>query len=304
MSSPKVKVVLKNACGILGEGPHWENATQSLLYVDIKFMDVHRWNSLTGEDSKVHLKDAVGFVVPRRAGGYVIGLGRRFSLLEWDTATATTIAEVENDRGTRINDGKCDPRGRVWAGTVGYEKGDGNFELGMGSLYSLDTDRTVKHQKRDVSISNGLAWSGDNKTMYYIDSTPRVVYAFDYNMDNGEISNQRTVVEYAPDTQTTHGTPDGMTIDLDDKLWVACWGTGAVCKFDPETGKTLQKIDIPASQTTSVCWGGKNLDELYVTSARCGMTEEYVRTKEQLAGSVFKVTGLGAKGRPAYVYEG
>ncbi|KAK7508219.1 hypothetical protein BaRGS_00000458 [Batillaria attramentaria] len=304
MSSPKVEVVLKNSCGLLGEGPHWDDATQSLLYVDIKLMDVHRWNSLTGEDSKVHLKDSVGFVVPRRAGGYVIGLGRRLSLLEWDTATATTIAEVDQDRGTRLNDGKCDARGRVWAGTMGYERGVDNYEMGTASLYSLDIDRSVTKHLSGISTSNGLAWSGDNRVMYYIDSPDRKIYAFDYDLEKGEISKQRVAVEYPADTMDTYGEPDGMTIDLDDKLWVACWRAGAVYKFDPETGKTLQKIDIPAKQTTSVCWGGKNLDELYVTCARCGMTDEYVRETQPLAGSVFKVTGLGAKGRPAYMYEG
>ncbi|KAK7508217.1 hypothetical protein BaRGS_00000456 [Batillaria attramentaria] len=304
MSAAKMEVVLKNSCRILGEGPHWDDATQSLLYVDIRSREVHRWNSLTGEDNKVRLKDTVGFVVPRRAGGYVIGLGRRLSLLEWDTATATTIAEVDQDRGTRFNDGKCDPRGRIWAGTSGYEKQDNVIDPDMGSLYSLDLDRSVTKHLSGISVSNGLTWSGDNRVMYYIDSPTRKISAFDYDPTKGTISNQRVVVEFSPDSEDTYGFPDGMTIDLDDKLWVACWNAAAVYKFDPETGKTLQKVDIPAKQTTSVCWGGKNLDELYVTSARCGMSDEYVRETQPLAGSVFKVTGLGAKGRPANVYEG
>nr|KAG5714119.1 hypothetical protein BaRGS_020447 [Batillaria attramentaria] len=114
--------------------------------------------------------------------------------------------------------------------------------------------------------------------------------------------NKRVVVDYPDDP--SYGFPDGLTIDTDGKLWVASYNAGAVFKFDPETGKTLQKVEIPAKQTTSVCWGGKNLDELYVTCARVYLSEEEFQRTQPLAGSVFKVTGLGAKGRPAYMYEG
>ncbi|KAK7508250.1 hypothetical protein BaRGS_00000489 [Batillaria attramentaria] len=305
MSSPKVDVAIKNCCGSVGEGPHWDDATKSLLYVDIKYMDVHRWNSVTGQDSKVHLKDTVSLVVPRRAGGYVVGLGRRLSLLEWETGTATTIVEVEQNTGNRFNDGKCDARGRLWAGTMGFEMGVGRFEPEAGSLYSLDASRDIKRHASKFHISNGLAWSNDNRTMFFIDSVPRKVYAYDFDLDKGEISKQRVVVDFDnSQTGIPVGFPDGMTIDQEGKLWVAVYNAGGVFKFDPETGKNLQKVDIPAKQTTSVCWGGKNLDELYVTCARVDMSEEEIQRTQPLAGSIFKVTGLGAKGRSAYMYEG
>jgi len=303
MSNPKVEVALKNSCGSVGEGPHWDDASQSLLYVDIKNLDVHRYNTATGEDQVRHLKDTVSLVVPRRAGGYVVGLGRRLSLLEWDTGMVSTIQEVERDSGTRFNDGKCDAKGRLWAGTMGPEVGHAKVEPEAGNLYTLDLDRSIEKKVSKVHISNGLAWTEDNRTFYYIDSIPRKVFAYDYDLETGDISNKRTAVDFPPDVKE-YGLPDGMTIDTDGKLWVACYGAGAVFKFDPETGKTLQKIDIPAKQTTSVCWGGKNLDELYVTCARVYLTDEEFRTQQPLAGSVFKVTGTGCKGRPAYVYEG
>jgi len=304
MSQPKVDVAIKNACGSVGEGPHWDDASQTLLYVDIKNLDVHRYNPATGEDQVKHFKDTVSLVVPRRAGGYVMGLGRRLSLFEWDTGMVSTIQEVELDSGTRFNDGKCDPKGRLWAGTMGPEVGNARVEPEAGALYCLDVDRSIEKKVSKVHISNGLAWTDDNKTFFYIDSIPRKVFAYDYDLETGAISNKRTAVEFPPDTLDTYGVPDGMTIDTDGNLWVACYNAGAVYKFDPETGKTLQKIDIPARQTTSVCWGGKNLDELYVTCARVYMSEEEFKTKWPLAGSVFKVTGTGSKGRPAYMYEG
>ncbi|KAL8592041.1 hypothetical protein ACOMHN_060534 [Nucella lapillus] len=305
MAKPTVEVVLKNACGSVGEGPHWDDTAQTLLFVDIKNLDVHRYNTLTGEDQVRHLKDTASLVVPRRKGGYMVGLGRRLALLEWDTGMVSTVQEVEPDRGTRFNDGKCDAKGRLWAGTMGPEVGKARVEPEAGALYTLDVDRTIRQQVDRVHISNGLAWTQDNMTMFYIDSVPRKVFAYDFDLESGSISNKRTAVEFPPDTLSTYGLPDGMTIDTDGKLWVACFGAGAVYKFDPETGKTLQKIDIPgARQTTSVCWGGKNLDELYVTCARVYMSEEEFRMTQPLAGSVFKVLGTGAKGPPAYVYEG
>ncbi|PVD23866.1 hypothetical protein C0Q70_17140 [Pomacea canaliculata] len=304
MASPTVETAIKNSCSTIGEGPHWDDASQSLLYVDIKALDVHRWNSVTGEDTKVHLKDTVSLVVPRRWGGYIVGLGRRLSLLEWETGTVTDITEVDRETGNRFNDGKCDAKGRLWAGTMGFEVKPAFVEPAAGALYSLDLDRTVKKWLPGIHISNGLAWTEDNQTMFYIDSIPKKVYAFDYDLENGAISKQRTAVDLTPYDIDTYGVPDGMTIDTEGKLWVACFGAGAVYKFDPETGKTLQCVKIPAKQTTSVCWGGKNLDELYVTCARVGKPEEYYLKEEPLAGSVFRVTGLGAKGRPAYVYEG
>ncbi|XP_076441516.1 regucalcin-like [Babylonia areolata] len=304
MSKPRVEVAVKNACSTIGEGPHWDQDSSTLLYVDLKGLDVHRYNTLTGQDQVRHLKDTVSLVVPRRAGGYVVGLGRRLALLDWETGLVSTIQEVERDTGNRFNDGKCDPKGRLWAGTMGFEMGPGRFEPAAGGLYTLDVDGSIRQKVDKVHISNGLTWSLDNRTFFFIDSIPRKIYAYDFDLESGAISRQRTVTEFPTGTEETYGLPDGMTIDTEGKLWVACYGAGAVFKFDPETGKTLQKIEIPAKQTTSVCWGGRNLDELYVTTARVNMSEEEIRREQPLAGSVFKVLGTGSRGCPAYVYEG
>lgn len=293
MSAPNVEVVLKNVCSTVGEGPHWDGATNTLHFVDISKGDVYKWHAITGGLTHVHVvDDTVGFVVPRRAGGYVIGMGLKLSLLEWDAATTTTIVEVDEIATNRFNDGKCDASGRVWAGTLGRKDGQPT-----GAFYSLSRDGQIKKHLSNISVSNGLAWTEDNRTMFYIDTDTHNVTAFDFDLHTGELSNQRTAVD-CPDIR-----PDGMTIDTEGKLWVAGFGAGAVFKFDPETGKTLQTINIDgAKQTTSVCWGGSNLDELYLTSAR-RITDEEFKT-QPLAGSLFKITGLGARGRPAYVYEG
>lgn len=298
-----VEVVVKNSCQSIGEGPHWDNRTNSLLYVDILSNDIHRWSPDTGNDEKIHLDDSVGFVVPCRKGGYIVGLGRSLSHVDWDSRKITKLHEVDKRTKNRFNDGKCDPRGRVWAGTMGYESEPANPERERGSLFRLDVDGSLHACVNKINISNGLAWTADNKTMYYIDSLPRKVYGFDYDIETGNISNQRVVVDFGEGTIPTLGYPDGMCIDTEDKIWVACYGAAKIVRFDPTTGKQLKTVDIPAIRTTSCCFGGKNFDELYVTCGVQGSTEEE-REKYPMTGSVFRVTGLGVRGRPANVYEG
>merc|ERR1711860_9899 len=190
-----LEVAVKDACSTIGEGPHWDEASQSLYYVDIEAKSVHRWNSVTGEDQKITLDQTIGFVVPWKKGGVVIGLGKTFAHLDWDTKKVTILQEVDQGKDTRLNDGKCDPRGRIWAGTMALEKEVAVVDPEQGSLYCLYTDGSVKKHVEKVTISNGLAWSADNKTMYYIDSIPRCVYAFDYDIDNGTVSNKRIAIQ-------------------------------------------------------------------------------------------------------------
>ncbi|KAK7100082.1 regucalcin-like [Littorina saxatilis] len=325
MASPKaqVQMVYKNCARALGEGPHWDDRTQHLIFIDILNREVHRWDPTTGKDELRRVDDTVGVVVPRRKGGYILGLGRRFASLDWDTGKTTTIKEVGpenprpstaelpdpsaanrfNDTGNRFNDGKCDPMGRLWTGTIG-PFGPGGFVAGSGCLYSLNVDRTVTLRHSGVDLTNGMAFSNDNATLFYIDSTPKNIYAFDYDPQAGNLSSERTVRQFEDSggSPYTAEIPDSMTIDTDGKLWVAMFNGGKVLKLDPETGKTLQTINFPVTQTTSVAWGGRNLDELYVTTGRLFPEEEF--KKQPLAGSLFKVTGLGARGRPAYLYEG
>jgi gluconolactonase len=297
-----VSVLAKNTCSSTGEGPYWEESSKSLVYVDILAGDVHRWNTVTGTDTKLHLGGAVTFIVPRFSGGYVIGRDQTFSFLDWDSAAVTSIAAVDQGVNTRMNDGKCDASGRLWAGTMGEESSPAVVEPQLGSLFSLDKNKVVRTQRTKVDLSNGLAWSHDNRTMFYIDSVPRKLYAFDFDLDAGTISNERTAIAFGADTLPTLGYPDGMSIDLDGKLWVACYSVGKVIRFDPETGAELQTVSLPASATTSCCWGGPNYDELFVTS---GTRQLPGGSKaEPLAGSVFRVTGLGARGAAAPTFAG
>lgn len=298
-----IVTVVKDACSTIGEGPHWDETTECLYYVDIEAKSVLRWNSVTGENQKITLDKTIGFVVPWKKGGVIIGLGQTISHLDWDTEKITILHEVDQGKYTRFNDGKCDPRGRIWAGTMGLEKQAAVVEPEQGSLYCLYTDGSIKKQVENVTISNGLAWSSDNKTMYYIDSIPRCVYAFDYDIETGNINNQRIAVQLEKGTEKTIGYPDGMTIDTEGKLWVACFFGGRIIRFDPETGLQIGAVEMPGLRITSCCFGGKNYDEVFVTCSRHGSSLDELM-KFPLSGSVFKVTGLGVQGCPSHMYEG
>ncbi|EDO36541.1 predicted protein, partial [Nematostella vectensis] len=150
-----------------------------------------------------------------------------------------------------------------------------------------------------VTISNGLAWSNDGKTLYYVDSIPRTVSAFDYDVASGNLSNRRVAIQLPP----SRGEPDGMTIDKDGMLWIAIWDEGKVVRFDPNTGEELQSVSFPVARTTSCCWAGPNYDELIVTTARIGLTPSQLRD-QPLAGSIFRVKNLGTRGSPAVKYHG
>lgn len=298
--------VVKNAAKSAGEGPHWDDVTDTLLYVDSVEKSIHRYQPGTETDECFHTEDIVTFVVPARRGGFIAAVGCCLVHLDWDTKKVTKLQE--SDQKLQFNDGKCDPKGRVWAGTVGPMATDLENMPKIGSLYRLDLDGSLHAMVRNIGISNGLAWSSDEKFMFYIDSIPRKVYRYDFDTSTGNISNQRVVVDMEGKSVEDYGYPDGMTIDAEDKLWVACFFAGKVARYDPNTGQRLQCIDIPlVPRVTSCCFGGKGLDELYVTTSAYG-TDKAISSEEfekyPLSGSLFRVIGLGVKGRKARIFEG
>ncbi|XP_018605483.1 regucalcin [Scleropages formosus] len=299
MSSVKLECVVRERNQI-GESPVWEEKEGTLLFVDIFGPRVSRWNPVTNETRSLATEMFVGAVVPRRCGGYVIAEGTRFSAVDWEKQTIAPLAHIDQNKDKiRLNDGKVDPAGRFFAGTMSIEIKPGVQDMKEGALFMLQPDHTVVKHFDQVHLSNGLDWSLDHRTFYYIDSFSYKVQAFDYDIVSGSVRNGRVLYALEKD----EGIPDGMCIDTEGKLWVACFDGGRVIRIDPQTGTRIQTVKLPVDKVTSCCFGGKDYSDLYVTTASYGMDDQAIARQPE-AGYIFKVTGLGVKGIPPNSFAG
>ncbi|MBB5039069.1 SMP-30/gluconolactonase/LRE family protein [Prosthecobacter dejongeii] len=271
---------------VWGEGPLWDK--NRLLYVDIETHKIIAFNPVTGEEKIWDVGQRVGTVVAREQGGLVWAGDQGFFFLDEETGISTPIADPEPELAdNRFNDGKCDPQGRLWAGTINLKKRQ------EASLYCLHTDLTVEKKFGPVTNSNGIVWSRDGTTMFYIDTPSKKIRAFDFDRSTSAISNERVIW----DTSADSSSPDGMTIDSEDRLWIAfCHGGKVVC-FDPKTQAVVQQVDFPCVETTACAFGGPDLRDLYVTTGVKG------DLKEAAAGRLF-ICRPGAQGVPSVAFAG
>lgn len=279
---------IPSAC-LLGEGPVWfENA---LWWVDIEQKRLHQGSPESGDIRTYEFPERIGFAVPAQQPGHWI-LGLQSGIWRWETATDSLTrlhAPEPADQGTRFNDGKVDPAGRVWGGTMTLRG-----QAGAGSLYRID-DCGCRQMLDGITISNGLDWDSDRGKMYYIDTPTREIATFRYDPQTGEIAD-RSVLARLPDHT---GSPDGMCLDTEGGLWVALWGGHGVLQMDPESGAVLGRVEVPAPNVTSCTFGGKDLDTLYITTARAGLTPEQLERFPQ-AGNVFSIRP-GRRGRAVHL---
>jgi len=276
----------------LGEGPVWDEQRQLLLWLDILPGLVHWFDPVVGSDDVFRVGKPVGSAGLRRSGGLVLAVEDGFALLDEDwQRVGQAVVEHPGPRA-RFNEGKCDPAGRFLAGTMAYD-----LTPGAGSLYRLDPDLTVTKLLDGVTISNGLTWSADGTTMYYIDSPTQGVDAFDYDPGTGRLANRRRIV----DIPAAAGLPDGMTIDAEGCLWVALYGGAAVHRYTPE-GRLDTTLSFPVTNITCPVFGGPGLGLLYVTSARDGLDERQLAAQPH-AGAVF-TADVGAQGLPGLRFAG
>ena len=272
--------LLVDAHAQVGEGPLWDEEQQVLYWVDILSSLLYIYDPATGENRALDVGQHVGTVVTRASGGLMLAVREGFASFDLETQELTLIANTEaHITGNRFNDGKCDPAGRFWAGTMAYEN-----PTNQGSLYRLDTDLSVHKIFGDVAISNGIIWSLDHTTMYYIDTLRKNVRAFDYADDTGDISNERVIIEVPEEV----GMPDGMAIDSEGMLWVAHYGGSCVSRWNPSTAQLLEKIDLPVTQVTACAFGGPNMDILFITSAAQELDAEEL-ARQPLAGGLFSI---------------
>jgi sugar lactone lactonase YvrE len=276
----------------LGEGPFWDDLRGELLRVDISRGLVHGWNPSSGATWRRECDGEVGAALPRAgADGLVLAVGRRIVLD--DGEGVRVLAQVEEDRpGNRFNDCKCDPAGRLWAGTMSGERAPRE-----ASLYRLAPGAGIERVISGTTISNGLGWSPAGDRMYFIDSTTQRIDVFDYEAESGQIAGRRAFAEIEPSA----GLPDGMTVDSEGGVWVCLFGGGSVRRYG-EDGALDAVIGLPVTNPTSAAFGGPDLRTLYVTSARHHLSEEQLAA-EPLAGAVFALEP-GVAGLPGNRFAG
>lgn len=276
----------------LGEGPCWDANVGVLWWVDIDGERVHRYDPKTGADTSVAVGQPVGAVVPRASGGLVLAVRDGFATLDPASGKIDALVDVDKANAiTRFNDGKVDSHGRFWAGTMGFQ-----VEPDAGAFYRLDPDLTVTTVLKTVTVSNGLGWSPDDRTMYYIDSLAYTVDAFDFDVNSGGLSNRRTLVEI----RGADGLPDGMAVDVDGYLWVAIAYGSCVRRYAPD-GTLDGELRLPASIITSCAFGGPDLGDLYITSMSSGLGENVIEKTH--AGGLWRFRP-GVKGLPTNAFAG
>ncbi len=283
---------LWNGQAILGEGPVYSAAQKGLYWVDIKGQKFHYMDLASGSVETFPVPEPIGWVAERQAGGLVAGLKSGFVFINQDTLEITKIGNPEESLpNNRLNDAKVDTQGRIWAGSMDDLETSPN-----GALYRLDADLSWQLCDRGYVVANGPALNPDESVIYHTSSSTREIFAFNLNTD-GNLSNKRLHIKLGE----TDGYPDGMTCDKNGGLWVAHWDGWRVSRFLPD-GTLDFKIDMPVGRPTSLCFGGENLDELFITSASVNLTNSELEN-QPMAGGVFRIM-TDFEGLPQNLFAG
>ena len=256
----------------LGEGPVWDAATETLYYTDILSNRLHAIEIASGHQQVIQLNQNLGCFALRQGGGFVLGMSAGVYLRSADGQRMDKLPQPDWNAMVRANDGKCDPAGRFFCGTSDEVEG-----VREGGLYVITPEGRSARLLSGLRCANGLAFTGD--TVYFIDSPRRQVERYTFDPEALTLTGGEPVIAIDP----AHGLPDGMTMDQEGMLWVAHWGGGFAGRYDPATGALLARVEVPASQTTSCCFGGTDMRTLFITTASVGKEDE------PHAGKVFAV---------------
>jgi sugar lactone lactonase YvrE len=264
----------------LGEGPLWITKLGCFFWVDIEKGNLHRYHLASEQLEIRHFPHRLAVVLEGQNGKLILGLDRRLVRYDWESEEIEELCAVEEDLTlNRFNDGKVDPKGRIWIGTLSTL-----FTEGAGSLYRIGSDLQPEVQLKTLTISNGMAWTADQQTFYFIDTPTKKIQEFAFDPESGEIKFRRIAVEIPEGL----GFPDGMCIDQEGMLWVAHYAGSGVYRWNPETGELLEKIEVPVPHVTSCCFGGENLDVVLITTAQENLSADDLKKFPQ-SGDVFFV---------------
>ena len=276
------------AQALLGEGPRWDARSRRLLWVDIEGRALHVFDPASGHARDLPLGSRVGSAAPMDSGGVLVAVADRLAVVDLDDGSTRTLVEIPHGKGMRLNDGACDPAGRFWVGSMALDE-----TPGAAALYRFSHGSGLDRVLDGVTLSNGLGWSRDGTTMYYVDSPTYRIDAFDVDVAAGEISGRRQWVAIEPGA----GIPDGLAVDDEGGVWLALWGGGAVRRYAPDGALDLV-LEVPTDNVTACCFGGDDGRSLYVTTASVDLDEE-----QPLAGSVF-VAEVDVSGPAAQPFAG
>lgn len=268
---------LFQAQNALGEAPLWHPSEQRLYWVDIIGGDLYQSTGGLSGFTKTHFETPIGSFGFRANDGIILATGDGFSLWQNGQNTPEILWNPLPDRdGVRLNDGKVDPAGRFWAGSMDTASIE-------GELYRLDPDGTQHTLLKKIGISNGLGWSPNCKTMFYTDSFQYTIFAFDFDLASGEITHQRPFIQLPKTNQKI--VPDGLCVDAEGCVWSAQWNGWQVVRYDPQ-GNPILSVKVPVQRVTSCCFGGEKSDQLFITSSRDGISWAELSDQPH-AGDVF-----------------
>lgn len=277
-------VVADTRC-TLGEGPIWHPEERALYWVDIAGRAVHRHDPALGETARFPVDDEIGTIGLWTSSSWIAAGRRGVSRLDLRDGRIQVIADPEAHLpASRFNDGKVDPQGRFWAGTMTHTDA-------VSALYRLGTDLTLTQVDGPFTITNGIGWSPSGDVMYVVDSMRYVIHRYPFDAGRGELGERGDLIRFDP----ADGIPDGLTVDERGDVWCAMYGGGAIRRIDAG-GALREVLPLPVSRVTSCAFGGPDYDVLYITSAREGLSAARLRA-EPLAGAVFACRP-GPAGRP------
>jgi len=296
------KAELFNDCkNHLGEGVLWSQKQETLYWLDVPMPSKLFKLNFTNEELLTYdMPEMIAAMSVRKNGDMLIASHHGINNFSFETKVLKKIIDLEpNLPKNRCNDGASDSKGRFWIGTmqnnISAEATNINISENSGNLYCVEQDLSFSKHESNIGVSNTLAWSPDNKKFYFTDTLTGIISSYDFNLENGSISNKKEFAKHE------RGYPDGSTVDSEGCLWSCRWGGSCVIRFDPN-GREIDTIELPVENITSCTFGGNKLQTLYITSARWGMTKEQIEKNPQ-AGGVFAID-LDIKGMPDNLFNG